>query len=303
MNKNNEPDKHAVDALFARKLGNASTPTPGGFGRLQARLNRTSPVKEAGFMVWRNPNVQKFMAIAACLLVLCLFGWLYLSNTTGAEEPQLATATTGNVPAIDVPATPQANGTSVPTTEQTNEVNSTIGNQPAERVTSVAPKTSGQDRAGSTLGRQSTNVKAITPAPRIELAQTKSTEQRQTERLTEQPAPKKVIEQTPVPAAPDQIATVKPVPTAQRVLIVTIAEPERLVAARQAVKMDMMETALAAASKPEKAAKPGFWEQVRRVKEGEAFARPDGSDDEGGLLNRAFNGLKNSIDKDKTARQ
>ncbi|MBC7572362.1 MAG: hypothetical protein H7319_21920 [Spirosoma sp.] len=299
MNKNNEPDKHPVDNLFAQKLGNAVLATNAdGFARLQARMGQTQAEKKPGFVIWRNPNAQRFMAIAACLLLVCLFGWLYLSNNTvgRVEGPQVATTKSGNRPVIDVPVTPQGNILNAPTAERADGSNPTTDNQPTGRVARLAPKTKRQNQIGNTQDRQNSN--AIPPTPRTELAQNKPTEQPK----TEQPASEKIVGQAPVLASPDQVAAVKPVAT-QRVLIVTIAEPERLIAARQAVKMEEMETALAAISKPEKAHKPGFWEQVRRVKEGEVFTRADGSDDERGLLNRAFNGLKNSIDKDKTARQ
>jgi len=289
MNKNNEPDKHPVDSLFAQKLGNAVLATNAdGFARLQARMGQTQAEKKPGFVIWRNPNAQRFMAIAACLLLVCLFGWLYLSNNTvgRVEGQQVATIKSGNRPTIDVPVTPQGNILNAPTAERADGSNPTTDNQPTGRVARLAPKTKKQ------------NSNAISPTPRTELAQNKPTEQPK----TEQPASEKIVGQAPVLASPDQVAAVKPVAT-QRVLVVTIDEPERLIAARQAVKMEEMETALAAASKPEKTHKPGFWEQVRRVKEGEVFTRADGSDDERGLLNRAFNGLKNSIDKDKTARQ
>ncbi len=299
MNRNNEPDKHPVDDLFARKLGNAVLATNAdGFARLQARMGQTQAEKKPGFVIWRNPNVQRFMAIAACLLLVCLFGWYYLSNNTvgRVEGPQVATIKSGNRPVIDVPAMPQGNILNVPTAERAGGSNPTTGNQPTGQVARVAPKTKRQNQIGNTQDRQNSN--AISPTPRTELAQNKPTEQPK----TEQPASEKIVGQAPVLASPDQVAAVKPVAT-QRVLVVTIDEPERLIVARQAVKMEEMETALAAASKPEKTHKPGFWEQVRRVKEGEVFTRADGSDDERGLLNRAFNGLKNSIDKDKTARQ
>ncbi len=299
MNKNNEPDKHPVDDLFAHKLGNVVLPTNAdGFARLQARMGQTQAEKKPGFVIWRNPNVQRFMAIAACLLLVCLFGWYYLSNDTSErlQGPQMAATKSGNRPTIDVPVTPQGNVLNAPTTERPGGSNPTTDNRPTGQVARVAPKTKRQNQIGNTQDRQNPN--AIPPSPRTELAQNKLTEQPK----AEQPAPKKMVDQAPLSASPDQVAAATPVPT-QRVLVVTIAEPERLIAARQAVKMEEMETALAAASKPEKADKPGFWEQVRRVKEGEVFARPDGPADERGLLNRAFNGLKNSIEKDKTARQ
>ena len=298
MNKNNETDKHAVDALFARKLGDASLPTPGGFARLQARMGQTKAKKEPGFVVWRNPNAQRFMAIAACLLLACLFGWLYLSNNAveSVQGPQMVTTESGDRPTVDQPTTSPDSATKVPPAEQPGRANWATKNQPVERVAAVAPKTGKQNQTGRPQKQSGLTDDNAVPDARI-------TQNKPTESLkTGQPEPGKANEKVGTPASPDPVAAVRPVAT-QRVLVVTIAEPERLVAARQAVKMEMMETALATATAPEKAEKPGFWEQVRRVKEGETFARPDGSTEERGLLNRAFNGLKNSIEKDKTARQ
>ena len=93
-----------------------------------------------------------------------------------------------------------------------------------------------------------------------------------------------------------------------RVLVVTIAEPEALVAARQAVKASNEEKpAIAAIEKQEKDTKAtGLWQQVKRFKEGELFARRDNdnsSSEDRGLLGRAYSGIKHSLDKDKPSKQ
>ena len=303
MNENNEHDKHPLDDLVARKLDNAVLPTSAdGFARLQARMGQSQAEKRPGFVIWRNPNIQRAMAIAACLLLVCLFGWLYLSNgtTERMKEPQMA-ATKTRRSSTNGPATPQNDAVDLPSTERPDNADQLADNQPTEIRATKASINDAPSRANKKADQLDHNVNVSTPTPRIELAQNKSAEKTETTPVTSKaPVNRSTVLPTPTP---DQLAVVKPAST-ERVLIVTIDEPERLVAARQVVKLEVMETALASANKPEKANKPGFWEQVRRVKEGEVFTRPDdGQAEERGLLNRAFNGLKNSIEKDKTARQ
>ena len=300
MNKNNEPDKHQLDDLFARKLGNAVLPTNAdGYARLQARMGQSQDEKKPGFVIWRNPNMPRALAIAACLLLVCLFGWLYLSTNANQpiQGPQVAT-TQSNRPAINVPETPQDKATNAPTVDRSDESAPATSNQPAEQIAAIVSKTNKQDRITSQSSALRQVVKSTTVAIQPDaLAQNQPTNQKSADAL-----PLKTLGKGTTAPTTDPVAAIKPVST-QRTLVVTIAEPERLVAARQAVKMEVMETALASASKPEQAAKPGFWEQIRRVKEGEGLIRSDDTNDERGLLNRAFSSLKNSIEKDKTARQ
>jgi hypothetical protein len=68
-------------------------------------------------------------------------------------------------------------------------------------------------------------------------------------------------------------------------LIVTIAEPEAMVAAHQVVTSPTIDKVIvAAASKPEPEAKSTatIWQQVKRLKQGEVFARKESGDDERG---------------------
>ena len=115
---------------------------------------------------------------------------------------------------------------------------------------------------------------------------------------------------SPVAAEPivdKQVAatTGKPAPATERVLVVTIAEPEALVAARRTVKASVQDEAVAnIEAKDEKETKATtLWSQVKRLKQGEIFARKDEGDDERGLIGRAYSGLKHSLDKDKSIKQ
>lgn len=317
MNRNNEHDKSPIDNLFARKLGNATLPTAAdGFARLQARMGQVPAAKKPGFVVWRNPNVQRSLAIAACLLLVCLFGWLYLSTDT-PENPrgqQVATTKTDKVP-ISTGETP------------INAERRSDGRIPNNSTTSIArsgrPETNGNGIDATGINATETN-ETRRPQPEASVAKRTQTPSISPERQLGDRIPgvsatsiarsgrlnangnetsPPTVNQSGTDIKPDQVAAVKPISTAERVLIVTIDEPERLIAARQIVKLEAMETSLAAVNKPGKAAKPGFWEQVQRVKHGEIFARPDGTADERSLLDRAYDGLKNSLEKDKTIRQ
>jgi len=85
-------EKPLIDELFARKLGNTSlTPSSDGFARLQARMGQHKP--ESRMMFWRNPAMQRYMAAAACLLLVCLFGWLYWPSTGATKQGQSQLAT------------------------------------------------------------------------------------------------------------------------------------------------------------------------------------------------------------------
>ncbi|GAB2572496.1 hypothetical protein GCM10027190_23110 [Spirosoma areae] len=105
---------------------------------------------------------------------------------------------------------------------------------------------------------------------------------------------------------PEQLAenTVRPASATERVLVVTIAEPQALVAARQAATTVEENTAVALAENPQKETKSGgLWNQIKRIKQGDVFAQRNRADDERGLIGRAYSGLKQSLDKDKSTKQ
>lgn len=312
MNRNNKQDKSPIDDLFARKLGNAALPTAAdGFARLQARMGQAPAEKKPGFVIWRNPNIQRSMAIAACLLLVCLFGWFYLSTDApeNGRGQQVATTKTDKapVPTVSTPVSPEARADDrIATNSATSvaksgkpETNAT-GNDATETNEAKRPKpeTSVAKRAQTTpVGPEKRPGGRIADDAATSIARSNG---QKTNGNATGPA---TINQPEADKKPDQIAAVKPIAPAERVLVVTIDEPERLITARQIVKLEAMEASLAAVNKPEKAAKHGFWEQVQRVKHGEIFARPDGTTDERSLLDRAYSGLKNSLEKDKTVRQ
>lgn len=301
-------EKLPIDELFARKLGNASLrPGSDSFARLQARMGQHKPEPRLGF--WRNPDVQRAIAAAACLLLVCLIGWRYWpsSGTTGQKGAQVAT----NQPATSALEKQNKEVSRQPQREQPTGTERKGESIPQININQVAVADKA-DRVGSgkngktsrVVGQQVPNQSYPSLPVAPALAQEKS--------VNSKP---KVDVASPVFVAPiapvstEQVA-VKPIaqpnPVTERVLVVTIAEPEALVAARQAAKAAVNEKV--ALAQQEKAAKEvktdGLWQKVKRIKEGEVFARQDNaSNDEGGLLGRAYSGLKHSLEKDKPLKQ
>lgn len=294
--------KPPIDDLFARKLGNASlTPSRDGFERLQARM-KGAGAGEPKLVFWPNPVAQRSMAIAACLLVVFLFGWLYWGSDKQTPDETTVAYTqkpesgrqAGRKPRLSLaPPATQAIVTHEPVSPQggdrpTDEEKIAFEKQPVQRVY----RESGRD-----------TKRIVVPTPATSIAVTEPIN----------PADKKINGQTAeaAPVSPDKSAlperiadnVTKSTPVAERVLVVTIAEPESLVAARQAAKESVAAKPLVS-SKPEKETRVGsLWQQVKRLKQGEVFARQDDNSDERGLLGRAYEGIRQSLDKEKPAKQ
>ena len=300
-------EKPPIDELFARKLGNASlTPASDSFARLQARMGQQK--SEPNMVFWRNPDVQRYMAAAACLLLVCLIGWRYYgssSRTPDRKGDQLAT----NRPVKPVQEKPVKKEITHPQSEQIPEA-AKEEELVREANTNQVAIANNSDKIGSTnKGKTNLGVGQKTPAKSGQsipvapmLVQEKPVEPKSKVDVALPPFVAPVTQVTPESVA-DAKSVVKPSPVVERVLVVTIAEPEALVAARQAAKVAVEEkVALAQREKPEKEAKvDGLWQKVKRIK---VFARQDNTDnDESGLLGRAYSGLKHSLEKDKTSKQ
>ena len=291
------PEKRPIDDLFARKLGNASLPpNPDGFARLQARLGQREP--EARLVFWRNPAVYGYAAAAACLLLVFWLGISYWSTSEKSPVGNSVAVNQATRPSIQkpTPTTNSATGTNGNVNTPTPDSNGPNPEQlAASDKTEKKPesKRNGSVNAAARMNRPA--VKAF-PAPADEpvLARVKSETKPDDTMPVATSAVDKLAQNAP-----------KPTPT-ERVLIVTIAEPAALVAARQAAARAEPEPIMARADPADKANPPTnlakLWRQVKRVKQGEVFARQD-SNDEHGLLNRAYSGLKQSFEKDKPAKQ
>ena len=282
-------------------------PKADGFERLQARMGQGK--SEAKIVFWRNPVMQQYMAAAACLLLVCLFGWLYWPSDRGTVSDETRVA-------LNKPVMPQK----VPIQSQEEKVQPIESREPDVKAPAVLEQKAATEQLAkvekpsinkSGNGRQ-VNGRNKTAKPSLRdvatatnepvLAQTKSVERKPDAMTSPSVTPTN-------PATTEQLAenkTInKPTPNAERVLVVTIAEPEALVAARQAAVASVDERQTVAASdKPVKESKGNsLWQQVKRIKQGEVLARGDNSDNESSLLGRAYSGLKHSLEKDKSVKQ
>ncbi|GAB3987105.1 hypothetical protein GCM10028807_06100 [Spirosoma daeguense] len=294
-------EKQPIDDLFARKLGNLSMkPSSDGFERLQARMGQSAP--EARIVFWRNPVIQRSLAAAACLALVCLAGWQYWPSSPKIGEAQVAIIETSK--AVDKnPNATKSETLDLATKKPTQDVviaeqNLAVNNDQlavttkTKRSIETTQKNSQEQNVETTNKRSETTLAQVEPTSN----QAKTTDNVVPDVATVQPVNSK------------QIATsetmVKSIPASERVLVVTIAEPEGLVASRQekaspeAHSFDNDENA-------DKGSKSGsLWKQVKRFKEGEIFARGDNrANEDRGLLSRAYSGLKHSIEKDKSTKQ
>ncbi|GAB3643871.1 hypothetical protein [Spirosoma arcticum] len=292
-------EKQPVDDLFARRLKNMSLPpSPNGFARLQARMGQSEPERRVVF--WQNPTAHRYMAVAACLLLTCLFGWLYLTTETPRGN-ETTVAVNKSVTTIEKKPRyePEKSGNEVATANPNSD------REVPSLTDSGATNPSIIERSKLIVSRSTNNRRIITAATRVNetapqgvpaVIPTSMGELAKAE--VNSPSVEPTIERQ-MPATTD-----KPTPVAERVLIVTIAEPKSLIAARQLTRQPSLEDVAAATDKSEKDSKvASLWQQVKRVKQGEIFARKDAGEDEGGLLGRAYTGLKQTFDKDKSIKQ
>ncbi|WP_020605743.1 hypothetical protein [Spirosoma spitsbergense] len=298
-----QEENQPIDELFARKLGNASlSPSPDGFERLQARMSKVKP--EARVVIWPNITIQRYMAIAACLLLVCLFGWLYLQSNSESLEKGEQVATSVSKP--QKPVTDQ-NGNSVNKSimeekSDGQQVQVELENHlaTANKPVELPQKSKSSANTYVQLGQRrnkATSASENEQSVLVQIPQREDKAELTDMRLSDLKTTNSVDTNT------DRLAenTVKPASPVERVLTVTIEEPASLVAAQQIAKKERI-AVVTNEEKPEKEAKSGnLWQQVRRIKQGEVFARHDNpSNEDQGLLGRAYSGLKQSFEKDKS---
>lgn len=298
-------EKPPIDDLFARKLGNMSlSPSPDGFERLQARMGQKKP--EANVVFWRNPATYGYVAAAACVAVVFLFGWQYWpsGNTTRTDKNEVAITSSGQQRSeknAQEPTKPQTEQ-QIP---QKIDSNQNIADQAIEEDRVAAITKGPAHRRFDSSEKQSKTIHDLTsknPGVTTDLPTVAQVTQ---ETKTPDVAPIAPLA-TPTTTIEQPVVVVnKPSHPSERVLEVTIAEPEALVAARQIAKASTEEKPVVASSdKHEKETKAGnLWQQVKRFKQGEVFARGENTDNERSLLGRAYNGLRHTLDKDKAAKQ
>lgn len=296
-----DSEKQPIDNLFARRLGKMSLPpSPDGFERLQQRMESDKPAVRIG--LWRNQTTQRYMTAAACLLFLCLFGWLYWHSDAQTTSERRQIATNHSLP--EHPQKPAENQPGQSDAAVSNEQQQSGQVALVDRTAAAGRKKPAKSQVDGThtsvLSLQSSSIvhgeTALTQAnPVLAKADLEDTRVQSTPQVDH--------------SATEQVATnsapIKPSAVAERVLIVTIEEPASLVAARQRARDYVEEkAALTATDKAGKEAKGSVWQHVKRFKEGELFARhSEENTDERGLLDRAYSGLKHSFDKNKPAKQ
>ena len=277
----NERDKQPLDDLFAHKLGKMSLPpSPDGFERLQARMGQQNE-KPIRSVRWRNPTVQRYMAVAACLLVICLFSWLYWSINSVPKGASVAILQASSerkaLQNSKQNATIEQNGQVATITVETDPKLEPLALLKAHRQTNSSLK------PAITVNRSTTAITQV-QSPKSDFV------------LTE---PATTVASNS--ATTGQLSESKPTTQAERVLVVTIEEPAVLVAARHEKNRVEEQTDSATADKPAKELKTGnLWRKMKQLRQGELLAKGnDPTDDDQGLLSRAYTGLKHSIEKGK----
>ena len=297
-----QEENQPIDDLFARKLGNASlSPNPDGFERLQARMSKVQP--ETRVVIWHNTTIQRYMAIAACLLLVCLLGWLYLQpNSESLKRGEQVATSVGKPRKLVIDQSKNSVGKS--------SMDTGLDRQPVQveiekhLATVNKPVVLPQQNNRSAIARSQSDKSSSKALVSSENEQPVLTQVPPREDKTEtgNTMPPELKKTNSANTNPERVAesTIKPATPVERVLTVTIEEPASLVAAQQIAKKEA-NSGIARNEEPEKEARGTLWQQVRRVKQGEVFARHDNpNNDDRGLLGRAYNGLKQSFEKDKS---
>jgi hypothetical protein len=284
----NEPTKkQPVDELFARKLANLSvSPDERGFTRLQARMNqRTQPEK---VVFWRTPTFQRSIAAAACLALIGTLGW-YAQSTTSQN------------PVGDAQQAMASRNQSVRPAETVKlDANESVAQQvvPQAQIEKPISKGKVELRATATTKRPAGELAAVTIS-KNNRNKTKPTANNSV--IERKNAEQQIASVTPAPS--NENTTTVPVTTAPRTLVVTIAEPDVLVAAKQTAQEADQKLVVVSKNTTETGAGK-LWRKIQHIRTGEtALADAPVDEDEKGLLDRAYGQLKHSFQKNKPARQ
>ena len=270
---NNQPDKSPVDDLFARRLGQHSiAPDKAGWEKLQAKMTGKPEARVVVF--WRNPTVHRYAAAACVSALLLTGGWLLLRPTddVSTRQNQMATTATGQK------------------TRQTNAIKGRRGNAD-NRVANQ--QIAAQEPANQQSMSQQSVTSSVSKRTEKLADQTKwgANQSGQAAKPVDQYADDQVVKIETTPTSISLI-TVPTKPVAEQVLIVTIAEPDALIEARQAANWSESAEKTLAVDVVQKPAKSGkFLQQVARVRNGNGIELAGDADQ--GLLSRAFQTIKN----------
>ncbi|GAB3765267.1 hypothetical protein [Spirosoma pomorum] len=289
----NEPiKKQPVDELFARKLTNLSIqPDERGFARLQARMTQQKQPEKV--VLWRTPTFQRSIAAAACIVLVATLGW-YAQSTN--QEKLAAVNTQKTIARHTQPVRP---------VEQIKkEASEAIVRQTGPNVHFANPIPKSNPEVAEPLISEEQTVGAVAMTkPKNRKTQAGSTREKNVSgpRVIERNSEEQVASITSAPVKDNVTPT--PAASAPRTLVVTIAEPDVLVAAKQtAQEADQKVVAVNKNTNETGAGK--LWRKIQRIRTGEtAVAGTSVEDDEKGLLDRAYGQLKHSFQKNKPARQ
>ncbi len=263
---NNPPAKSPVDDLFARRLQQHSvTPDPAGWQRLQDRIaaKQTGPVALA---FWQRPVVMRYAA-AACVVAVLLLGVWWFGPT---NAPQIAT----RKPALLQQQTQHEQPSAVPQWVHL----------PTQMVTQNSRSLPMQKQVKASLAYQQQPSKKPLLTPPIAGAQ-----------------PVAQLAQTTPPPPPSSTATTTPTPRSEQVLVVTIAEPNMLIEARQAANWsESPEKMIVLKAAPNPAKDSSRLAERSRIEAGKRMDLAD--NDEQSLVLKAYQVIRNKFTK-KTLKQ
>lgn len=282
MNKQQNFERNSLDELFARKLGKLEQPpSSDSFARLQQRMQGGQ--EQPRMVFWRNPTLK--MAAAACVTVAFLIGWLYTDDKSGNSVTGLEQAVTIQKQQPQK----QANYDSKEITEQ----------EVVDKAPQIAQAANTDTKKHSRFTKPAQPTINVAQMPAIkQLITGKVSVSNQTQTALVTP----VVAKQTTEAIATKVTPTVPVKPAERVLVVTIEEPEALVAARQTAASVINNMPVLAASSSNEA-KATFWQQVKRLKQDDDVAQKESPTDESGLLSRAYKGIKQRLEKDKQTKQ
>ncbi|QKZ11470.1 hypothetical protein [Spirosoma sp. KUDC1026] len=290
----NEPiKKQPVDELFARKLANLSLPPDErAFNRLQARMAQQRQPEKVVF--WHTPTFQRSVAAAACIVLVATLGW-YAQST---NQDRHAAVNTQKTIARHIQQVR-------PVEQEKPEVSEAVAQQTAPDVqfTKPVPKLN-QEIGEPVISKERIIEVATISKPKASKSQVSLTKEKTgpAPNVIERKSEEQVASVILTPAKDDE--TPKPAASAPRTLVVTIAEPDVLVAAKQtAQEADQKVVSVNQNTSETGAGK--FWRRIQQIRTGEtAVANAAvGDNDEKGLLDRAYSEIKHSFQKNKPARQ
>jgi hypothetical protein len=270
-------DESPVDELFARRLARHSVkPDPAAWERLQTRLAGDSAPRIVVF--WQNPAVVRYAAAACVTLLLLAGGWWFLRpldeilivHNQRVTQPEKREQLPKTVPTTDRPLPPM--------TRQTQPM--------IARNARTLP-------SSNPAGQAVANAKRAEPKPARSNA---LPNQQPGEQLAQTEIKPLTISSVTVPKPTEK-------PITGRVLVVTIAEPDALIEARQAANWsESAEKIIVMADRANPTATDSNLSAQRRRGNRGVGATVASTDDQS-LLNLAYRAIKNKVTTNKSLKQ